>query len=333
LGAQQAQAGIRSLGNTASQVTQQVNTLSARREFMAGQRLQSTITSSLGINNGLTQAIDGFERLNYMAQASNMSLGQFFKTVGPGALATAGAVGGITMAWSAWNSEISKSNQRLTEMGYKAQTAWEFTKQLLGFGEGIQSTSGMTARLMKEVDEPTVASELEKFRAANPRADISVLRTERDRLIAEENLAKESYARDVKEYEEAEKSRTAIVKWGIAHREHERKAAEDKRKAEGDDLLSEARRLKGLAAERDAQEGANRLSALQPWMAEMQNPKGFAATTLSNSIEGVRAVNLAATMGERTDATQRALAEQVRLLEDIRTNTGNQTQTTTVGAL
>jgi hypothetical protein len=77
----------------------------------------------------------------------------------------------------------------------------------------------------------------------------------------------------------------------------------------------------------------DRTAALQPWMAEMQNPKGFASTTLSNSIEGVRAVNLAATMGERTDATQRALAEQVRLLEDIRTNTGNQNQTVTVGAL
>jgi hypothetical protein len=77
----------------------------------------------------------------------------------------------------------------------------------------------------------------------------------------------------------------------------------------------------------------NLADTLRPWIDEAKNPKGFAETTLSNSIEGVRAVALAATMGERTDATQRALAEQVRLLEDIRNNTGNKTQTTTVGAL
>lgn len=178
--------------------------MSLRQEFMSGQRLQSSITSALGINNPLTQAIDSFERLQYMAEATGQSMSQMFRTIGLGAVSTAAAVGGISLAWGAWGNEVEKTNKLLREGGYQEQSKWEFTKQLFGFGEGIQTTSAMTNRLMKELDEPTVASRLEDFRKANPRADENVLRRVRDELVEEERLRKESYDKELEQYEKIE---------------------------------------------------------------------------------------------------------------------------------
>lgn len=147
-GATQAERQLRQLGQAATTVSRQVNAtgtgLSARREFMAGQRLQGTITGMLGLNNPLTQTIDGFERLGYMAESSGMKLGQFLKTVGPGAAATAAAVLGLTLAWRSWNSEIEKTDNTLEKAGFKKRGLWEGTKATLagsldaiGIGKGI----------------------------------------------------------------------------------------------------------------------------------------------------------------------------------------------------
>ena len=336
--------------------------LSGRREFMAGQRLQSTLTGALGIDNGLTRTIDGFERLNYMAQASNMSIGQFFKTVGPGALATAGAVGGITMAWSAWGKEADKVNKELIKQGYEAMSAWQWTKSLFGFGEGNKVDAGnMAKKIMAEKESLTVQQQLAQFIAANRGAGEDAYRAERDRLLALDEANKKAVAfgermqsiRKKLDTPEAPDMAGASVEEKIKRWQFLQSAIEDLQKwiAEGgaggqvgsalaDDLerkIDEAKKIKAEIdsdlRQRETKRLKDREDALRPWVSEMQQPKGFASTTLSNSIEGVRAVALAATMGERTDATQRALAEQVRLLEDIRTNTGNQNQTVTVGAL
>ena len=148
-GAAQAERALQSLGRTAQGTARQVTAastggLSARREFMAGQRLQGTITGMLGVNNTLTQSIDGFERLGYMAQASGMKTGEFLKTVGPGAVSTAAAVLGLTMAWRSWNGEIEKTSTALSKAGFNKQGAWEGTKSILagsldaiGIGKGI----------------------------------------------------------------------------------------------------------------------------------------------------------------------------------------------------
>lgn len=113
--------------------------------------------------------------------------------------------------------------------------------------------------------------------------------------------------------------------------------ADELARKEGAAMLQEAERIKEIAGRRDAEEGRQRLedrqTTLRPWMDEAKNPKGFAETTLSNSLEGVRAVAEAATAGERRDATLSAMQDQIRLLQDIRTNTGNANQPVTVGAL
>ena len=81
-----------------------------RREFMAGQRLQGGVTNLLGINNGLTQAIDGFERLQFMAEQSGMSTGKYLGKIAADALTTAGALAALTIGYQKLSEAASEFN-------------------------------------------------------------------------------------------------------------------------------------------------------------------------------------------------------------------------------
>jgi hypothetical protein len=181
--------------NEVSTAAGRVN-MNARREFMGGQRLQSSFTNMLGINNELTQTIDSFERVGFMAQQAGMSTGEFFAKVAPGALSTAAAVGTMTLAWRAWGNEVENTNKALREGGYQEQSAWEFTKSLFGFGEGNKvDAANESAMLMRELNKPTVESRLKDWRGNNPTASREQARQERDRLIAEDKAAKDEEQR------------------------------------------------------------------------------------------------------------------------------------------
>jgi hypothetical protein len=432
LGAQQAQAGLRQTGNVAQSVTQQVNQLSARREFMMGQRLQGTLTGAMGLDNGLTRTLDGFERLQYMAGASNMTVGSMLAKFGPMAVAVAVAA----KAFQEAKDQVAGINQQLDAMGMKqigfvdwlklgvlgdtsvvqvdpkamaAKTIRDMNRDLnlqdqleakiaantklssaqrLEIAKAIKdeiqhrqtllslenqiaeakrqqpaTETDTVAKLDQRSKELARSIPLAKSAAESPqlpahwRQDAArraremeleqeQLRLKRPQLVAKEaesaDKRREDFAQKIADTEgqisqvkqknwfdglSAEKQRLALVQ-EIATLEQAARMTLSPADAAAYRLRAEQSRGKLAEMQRN-----DRAAALQPWMAEMQNPKGFASTTLSNSIEGVRAVNLAATMGERADATQRALAEQVRLLEDIRNNTGNKTQTTTVGAL
>jgi hypothetical protein len=403
---------------------------------MAGQRLQSSITGMLGVNNALTQSIDGFERIGYMAEASGMKIGQFLKTIGPGALATAGAVAGVTAAWRAWNGELDKTNSNLERDGFKKLTGGQFAKwMLLGMGpkmevdpkamyaktvqeanghlsaqvefekqiakatdlsrssrvqllraieeqvdrakelQGLEKELANLQRKQPDLEPGTVAEldqrmkelpglidgaratalapqvpqswrddaarrgvemqiELEQLRLKRPPLERAENKTavEKRTEFAEKVAGVEQRIADIKGknwYEglRADEKRLALVKeiaalemaarWSL----NPLTAAEYRLKAQED---------RGKVAEMDR---AKRADTLRPWMDEAKNPKGFAETTLSNSLEGVKAVAEAATAGERRDATLSAMKDQIRLLQDIRTNTGNANQPVTVGAL
>jgi hypothetical protein len=189
-----------------------------------------------------------------------------------------------------------------------------------------QEATGRTAPLMRT---PTGTLRLQDEAAAGFAAQIKA-NNDLINKAREDGLAKEKTTAE--KIVSAKKDELAKDK---AEKDQKEKQTEDQKrfKERVDARARWDRSQEKLKQEKEAKDKEDRQQTLSPWLAEMQNPKGFASTTLSNSIEGVRAVNLAATMGERTDATQRALAEQVRLLEDIRNNTGNQNQTVTVGAL
>jgi hypothetical protein len=193
-GAAQAERQLRTLGRTAADTAKQANAaaagpvLSARREFMAGQRLQGTVTGMLGINNALTQTVDGFERLGYMAEASGMKMGEFLKRVGPGALSAAAAVVTLTMAWNAWNGELAKTNASLEKGGWQKLTQWQNLKLL--FGGNVQMRADpekMAAKLLKELEDKTPRESLAAFIEKNPgTGSQAAWRAERDRLLQEQ---------------------------------------------------------------------------------------------------------------------------------------------------
>ena len=190
-GAAQAERQLRTLGRTAADTAKQANIaaagpgLSARREFMAGQWLQGTVTGMLGVNNALTQTVDGFERLGYMAEASGMKMGEFLKRVGPGALSAAAAVVTLTMAWSAWNGELAKTNAAVAQGGWKELSQWQNLKLLFGGNVQMQADpKRMAAKLIAETGERTVQDELEAFIEKNPgTGSRAAWIAERDRLL------------------------------------------------------------------------------------------------------------------------------------------------------
>lgn len=87
----------------------------SRREFMMGQRLQGLITGTLGIDSGLTRTLDGFERLQFMAQASNMTVGAMLLKFGPMAV----AVASVAAVWKVATGELERTNKTLSDMGLK----------------------------------------------------------------------------------------------------------------------------------------------------------------------------------------------------------------------
>mgnify|MGYP003344636832 CR=1 FL=1 len=113
--------------------TMQEGGLSLRREFVAGQAIQRSITSALGIDNGVTRTLDGFERIKYLADASGMSVGTMLATLGPMAAATAS----VAYAWKVGSEELDKTNKTLTEMGMKSIGFFEWA----GLGLGVLKAS------------------------------------------------------------------------------------------------------------------------------------------------------------------------------------------------
>ena len=437
LGAQSAGQQLQQLGTSAATVQTRVNQLSARREFMAGQRLQSSITGMLGVNNALTQSIDGFERLGYMAESSGMKIGQFLKTIGPGALATAGAVAGVTAAWRAWNGELDKTNSNLERDGFKKLTGGQFAKwMLLGMGpkmevdpkamyaktvqeanghlsaqvefekqiakatdlsrssrvqllraieeqvdrakelQGLEKELANLQRKQPDRSEPGTVAELDQRmkelpgliegaratalapqvpqswrddaarRGVEMQIELEQLRLKRPPLERAENKTAVEKRTEFAEKVAGVEQRIADIKgknWYEGLRADEKRLALVQRIAALEmaarwslnPLTAAEYRLKAQEDRGKVAEMARekRADTLRPWMDEAKNPKGFAETTLSNSLEGVKAVAEAATAGERRDATLSAMQDQIRLLQDIRTNTGNATQPTTVGPL
>ena len=149
--------------------TSQVGGLSMRREFMAGQRLQSGITSALGIDNGFSRTLDSFERLKYMAEASGVSMGKMLATIGPMAIATVGLVA----AWQEGANQLDRTNKTLDDMGMKSIGFFKMMEIGLGLVEAESvlevDPHKMALKTIKEMNaDLNETDQLEKAIAANP---------------------------------------------------------------------------------------------------------------------------------------------------------------------
>lgn len=149
--------------------TSQVGGLSMRREFMAGQRLQSGITSALGIDNGFSRTLDSFERLKYMAEASGVSMGKMLATIGPMAIATVGLVA----AWQEGANQLDRTNKTLDDMGMKSISFFKMMEIGLGLVEAESvlevDPHKMALKTIKEMNaDLNETDQLEKAIAANP---------------------------------------------------------------------------------------------------------------------------------------------------------------------
>jgi hypothetical protein len=397
-GADSAAAGLNRVANTAAAVQQRVNTvgLSARREFMAGQRLQGTLTADIArreslrlaeMSNGfkitttsanrfsdeVTEVNQGLASLGGRILGIDPILVRLGARFGVFGLAAAGGLAMVTASAEKLRKSLIESGFSdmgtlgafLNSVGLMAATPDYAARDAAANERGSARAASALGKVNWQ-DEFT--KEVQAYERANIKLSAQQLTEMRDRhqqgAEERERLGRDEKDRELRDAAEVEKSRAGTRaqafreymdmvaasandprakamlpgmeqayfagdygRSGYMAMDYRRQVEQQK---VADKVAADAQRK---VAEQEEKKRGDRTAALQPWMAEMQTPRGFASTTLSNSIEGVRAVNLAATMGERTDATQRALAEQIRLLEDIRNNTGNQTQTTTVGAL
>jgi len=249
----------------------------------------------------------------------------------PGKLGTLANIYGLGGGWQT-DMEARKARQSSRAEGIAAMTReqfaapdWEkefekFTKPLVEVGIISAATYRQWYEAAKKaVDEETNLAEKRKAWAESSRDEAAKqARLQEDLTTAQANnrwaglSAEEKRADLVKEIADNEKfiaefGKTAALPTMI---ENERKKGQ----------LAEIDR--GIAAKNAAQAAENRREAIAPWLSEMKKPAGFAATTLTNSLEGSQSVALASSAKERQEATQRAMQQQIALLEAIKTNTG-----------
>jgi hypothetical protein len=210
-----------------------------------------------------------------------------------------------------WEKEFEKYNKPLLAAGViSAATYAEWY-------EAAKKTVEAEADVAKKREQWARADADEADRKEKAENELEAVRSKnRWETLSQEQQRAEL----VKEIADLEKE---ISRWGLTGASEQAIEAEKKKgQLAGMDrqIATEA------AAERRktaAEKAAERGKILAPWIAEMQKPAGFAATTLSNSLEGAQSVALAATAKERQEATQRAAQQQIQLLESIDRKTGN----------
>jgi hypothetical protein len=155
---------------------------SSRREFMMGQRLQGMITQTAGIDNALTRSVDGFERLQFMAQMSNMTMGQMLMKFGPMAL----GVASLAAAWQYASGRVAETNRQLDEMGMKQIGFVQWLKLgVLGDTSVIKvDAAKMYAKTVKDAN-----------------ADLSVQLQFEERIAGQINLSKQARIETLRQVE------------------------------------------------------------------------------------------------------------------------------------